>query len=250
MTKETSDKSVNWWVWWSNPLIGMHDEQKFNYGLGLLENEEINYYKILELRSQLELEDVPDELLLFHPDVRLFALLSMEEIEEKIGPFAYFLLDSSILHARPQEWEEAYGINSPDQIRNIVSERANLPKELQEWQSSSARSLNLNLKQSLFYADRAKLCFYVFLLSFFPRLAKRASLIFSEKIIHSAKVINKIPQELWEVFYNWAAPIFVGISELVDSKYISTLPDMDYSFITNDEELNDLLEGSQGEANA
>ncbi len=248
MNKEIAEKSISWWAWWSNPIIGMHDDHRFKYSLGLLENEEFDYFKILEVRSQLDLPEIPDELLVFNPDVRWFALLNMEEIEEKIKPFAYFLLDSSILHARPQDWEEAYGISSPDEIRTIISERADLPKELIEWQSGASRSLNLNLKSSLFYNDRAKLCFYVYLLSFFPKLAKRASLIFPEQITLSAKIIDKMPIELWEVFQNWARPVFAVIAELVDSKYINIDPEMDYSFIENDDELNELLVNSEGAA--
>lgn len=228
--------SVQFWSWWSNPLIGMHDDQRYRLAWPIVNPRDISYLSLLELRRVLELDDIPDELLSYHPEMRALAHLSNEEFKTRFQPFSYWLLDASVLNARPQDWEQVYGISSPDEIRDIISQRAALPGALLNWHGNVARTLNLNLKAPLFLTERASVCFLIYLRSFYPRFYRRWKLTQSDAVVQASQLLDPIPQELWDTFQAWAQPIFKGLEEI--SAEQAVMPEFELEFQEDSDDLD------------
>lgn len=233
--------SVRFWAWWSNPLIDMHEDQRYRLGLPIVDPHEIDYLSLLEIRSNLELDDTPDELLSYNPGLRGLAFAQAEEFQTRLMPFSYWLLDASVLNARPQDWEQAYGISSPDDIRHIISQRAALPASLMNWHGQLTRSLNLNLKGSLLLADRARACLLIYLRSFYPRLGKRWALTQSDAVIQASQLLEPLPSEQWEEFQKWAAPMLAVLNELFEQQVSMPEFNLDFEADTDDAELEQFV---------
>jgi hypothetical protein len=198
----------SWWAWWSNPLKGMHED--FIKLLPLSQNQSpaIDYFSLLQLRSSLSLPDIPDKLLQDRPELRSIALANNEALDRHLMPFGVFTLDSSILHARAQDWESNFGVSSPDTIREIITLKSELPAELGQWQEGVARRLANALKKQLFLNDRAKLGFAIYLRSFYPNLYTRWLLTQSSELGQLADTLDTIPVDLWDVIHTWSeAPV-------------------------------------------
>lgn len=233
--------SVHFWAWWTNPYVDIHDDHRYRLARPIINAKDLDYLSLLEVRRVLELDDTPDELLSYHPEMRALAILSPDEFNSRFMPFSYWLLDASVLNARPQDWEQVYGISSPEEIRDIISQRAALPDALLNWHGNAARTLNLNLKSPLLLPDRAAICLLVYLRSFYPRFYRRWKLTRSDLIVHAAQMLDPIPNELWDIFQAWAKPVFDGLSDLVSTQ--THMPDfaLDFEPDTDEFELDNLL---------
>jgi hypothetical protein len=242
--------SVQFWSWWSNPLIGMHDDHRYRLAWPIVNPRDLSYLSLLEVRRILELDDTPDELLGYHPEMRALAHLSDEEFKTRFQPFSYWLLDASVLNARPQDWEQVYGISSPDEIRDIISQRAALPDALLNWHGNVARTLNLNLKAPLFLTDRASVCLLIYLRSFYPRFYRRWKLTQSDAIVQASLLLDPIPQDMWDIFQAWAQPIFTGLEQITAEQAVMPEFNLDFQPDSDDFELDHLISETSGQEEA
>lgn len=211
--------SGTWWAWWSNPAIHIHDEQLSMVSLPKSILDKIDYFQLLQTRSTLGLSDIPDELLQQRPELRSVLLASAEQVQKHMMQLSTLSLDSSILHARAQDWESNYGIVSPETIREIVTYRNDLPKSFMQWQGIFSSQFNQSLNQPSFLAERALLGFAVYLLSYFPHIFKRWALTQPLRIIQWAKNVEPMPLEVWDEMDKWSKPFIEACHQDVYSSY-------------------------------
>lgn len=226
-----------WWAWWSNPLQGIHIDHK---NLLPLTNEQlanVDYFRLLQIRSTLGLLDTPDDLLESRLELRSLAMATPAHFEQHFTRFALFTLDSSILHARTQDWEANYGVNSPDLIREIITLKSEVPPELISWQEAATRYLANALKRQLFLNERIQLGFALYLRSFFPRFFSRWQLTQNSEIVQWANAIEPIPTDFWDVVNNWAAPSLEAFHKEVFSEF--EIPEFDMAFDDEDNPFDD-----------
>jgi hypothetical protein len=201
----------HWWAWWSNPVNQIHEDHKNTLPLTNDQLENIDYVHLLQIRSTLSLSDLPDELLETRMELRSLALATPAQFDQHLVRFALFTLDSSILHARPQDWESSFGVTSPELIREIITLKNDLPTELIQWQEGVARYLTNSLKKQLLIQERARVGFAIYLRSFFPRMYSRWLLTQSNEILEWANALETIPTDLWDVIDNWSSPSLVAL---------------------------------------
>lgn len=194
-----------WWAWWSNPAIHIHEEQGTLLGLTAEQMNRIDYFDLIQLRSSLNLPDLPDDLLIARPELRSLAFQNDQAMESQLLQFGMFTLDSSILHARPQDWESSFGVTSPELIRQIITLKNELPGQLAAWHDATARHMANALKKKLLLTERIRLGLAVYLRSHFPRFYSRWQLTQSKEIVGWANALEPMPPELWEVVDPWSA---------------------------------------------
>lgn len=231
--------SSAWWGWWSNPLVRIHNDHLYKLALTIEETRRLDYFKLLEIRNLLALDEIPDELIQFKPYLRCLAYATAEQVANHMAPLSLFTLDNSILHARPNEWEEWFGVFSADQIRDLVAQRAALPKQLSEWHGDLSRSLSLNLKSHLHLVDRTSLCLGLILKSFTPALFNRWILMHEERLAQLIKVLDPINTELWDPLGQFLHPLLTALNE--ESSRHLTVVEFDFNLTQDDLEFDEDL---------
>ncbi|MCR2747242.1 hypothetical protein [Limnobacter parvus] len=189
---------TQWWAWWSNPLVNVHDEQLAVLPVITQKTQKLDYFKLFELRSVLALPDMPDDSLDTKLQLRALALASRSQLESHFLKLAVWGMDTSILHARAQDWQSNYGITSPDHIREIVTLRNEMPGEIYVWHDTFASQLKMLNSQPVLVGDRALLSLAIYLKSFFPLLYARWKLTVPLAISELASKLESIPLDLWE----------------------------------------------------
>ncbi len=195
---ESTRFGAQWWAWWSNPIRSMHPENQAVLPLTAMQIQKMDYFQLLQLRSVLALPDMPDTNLEAKPELRSLALASREQIETCFMKWAVWGMDSSILHARAQDWQANYGVTSPDTIREIVTLRNEMPREIYVWHDTFANQLKTLNSKAILISDRTLLSVAIYLKSFFPGFYLRWKLTVPLEISTLTAKLESIPLELWD----------------------------------------------------
>lgn len=187
-----------WWAWWSNPLNGMHDDHKLALPFTNTQLRKLDYFQLIQVRSVLGLPDTPDEQLSAKLELRALALASIDQLGRHFLPLAVWGLDSSILHARTQDWDAYYGVTSPEQIREMVVLRNDIPRELYVWHDSFSSQLKQQLSRPIPLPERAIISLGVYLKSYYPALYSRWVLLLPLEITHTLTRLEGIPIDYFD----------------------------------------------------
>lgn len=194
-----------WWAWWSNPIRQMHSDHHLSLPVSVTVTEEFvpSYFQLLELRTQFSLPAIPDELIASHPHIRLLAIANLKQLESHFSKLAVWSLDSSILHARAQDWQSNYGIADQEQIRQLVVLRNELPRTLYVWHDGFATQLAQHGKRPMFVGMRALIGLGIYLRSFFPLFFSRWRLNIPQSCEQLIAKLEPIPSDLLEIADSW-----------------------------------------------
>lgn len=192
--------ATQWWAWWSNPTLKIHKEQLAVLPVTTQQVQKLDYFKLIELRSILALPERPDEFLSEKLELRSLALATTEQLQHHFMKWAVWGMDTSILHARAQDWQANYGLTSPDSIREIVMLRNEMPGEIYVWHDTFANQLKMLNASPVHIGDRALLSLAIYLKSFFPQLYARWKLTVPLGISSLASKLESIPLDLWDTF--------------------------------------------------
>lgn len=194
----------HWWVWWSNPVLGIHDDHRYRAALTPTDFEHLDYFRLLDIRSQLELSEVPDDSLVENLEIRCLALSDAASIESRLTRFAVLTMSSTILSANAAEWNEYYGVSSPELIKELVRQRAELPNEILYWQEPFSRSLANSLTTNLSMLDRTRLGLCMVLRTYFPKIMGRWSLTCPRAVTEFANSLESMPEDKFEFLKAWS----------------------------------------------
>ena len=186
----------DWWRWWGNPLAGIHDSQMIHLPYATEKLKEPNYLLFLELRSTLTLPDTPDPYLVERAQLRSLALASQKEICEVFTQAATLSLGPNILQASAQKWNQHYGVDSPDQVRQIIQWRNEIPHALKAWRESLLITLDQGDSYSMHMHSRALLSVGAYLQSFYPGFYKRFQLTLPYEIMLILKSVDLTARDI------------------------------------------------------
>lgn len=187
-----------WWAWWSNPLRGMHEDHKVALPLTNAQLSCLDYFQLIQVRSVLGLPDTPDEQLTSKLELRSLALASLEQVSTYLMPISVWSLDSSILHARAQDWEAYYGVTAPEQIREMVVLRNDIPRELFVWHDGFAAQLKQLMPRAVQLKERALISLGVYLKSFYPDFYARWMFTLPIELSNLLEKLDCIPMDYFE----------------------------------------------------
>ncbi|WP_370263616.1 hypothetical protein [Limnobacter sp.] len=218
---DSSNYLQDWWRWWGNPLVSIHSSQVIHlpYATELLKQP--SYLLFLELRGSLALPDTPDAYLIERPQLRSLALAEQEEISETFVQAATLSLGPNILQASAQKWSQHFGVDSPEQVRQIIQWRHEIPHALKAWRESLLITLNQGDSYNMHMHTRALLCVGAYLQSFYPNFYKRFQLTLPFEITLILKSVDLIPQEAQASCESWFEPMLVALHERVLLRYPS-----------------------------
>lgn len=238
--------ATRWWVWWSNPMVGMHPEQSTSMGLVQQRHNNLNYFELMELRSKLELPDLPDDAIHARPELTALSMCEQSNLLLKLQPLSVLTLDHSIRHARAQDWEEVYGITSAETIREIVSHFNDLPTCLMGWQDSTTRLISQQFREQIRLPDRALIVLAAYLKSITPKFFIRWQLTLPPKIKALIQLTDPFHEETWEALDQKIRPALTTIREDHEKEFEVT------EFFMEDEDPIDeiTMEGILGEDDA
>lgn len=241
--------STKWWAWWSNPLIGISPDQRRLLPLLDSTMENPNYSTLLELRELLRLDDLPDEKLYEQLNIRALCLASPTEMNNHLSKLAVLSMNSDILNARPQDWEDHYGIRSAEQIRDVITEFNNLSHLLLPVQISLTASLRKYRIAPLPIHERIRLITGLYLINFFPKLFHRWKLMLSLEIANLIEQMPKLPVDVEENLSTWFSHSLTALHSAVFEQFDVPLFDFDEDEFDVDEEDPEPY-SSEGQAHA
>ena len=96
-----------WWLWWTNPMVKVHPDQKAHFTPEVRLSESVlSYDDIEQLRLTLELSLVPEDGIQNGPCIGYFALAEPQELASYRPNMAALTFDSGVVKLGPKEWEQ------------------------------------------------------------------------------------------------------------------------------------------------
>ncbi|WP_329672038.1 hypothetical protein [Limnobacter sp.] len=200
-------------------MIGLNPEQATSLGLSLPPQNSLNYFELMELRSKLELPDLPDDSIQSRPELSALSMCEQPTLQTKLQSLSVLTLDHSIRHARAQDWEEIYGVTSAETIREIVSRFNDLPTCLMTWQDNTTRQISHQTQEQLLLADRALVVFAAYLKSVAPKIFTRWQLTLPPKIKGLALSIDPFIEDTWESLDQIIRPVLSSFREVHEKDF-------------------------------
>lgn len=196
---------IEWWRWWSNPLIQLNDDHhhRMPYPPDQSQKLSVDYFQLLQTRSVFELEDQPDQELLQFPEYIAVSVTSIEQQQQHLLKLSALTLDTTIIHSRPQEWEQKFNVKSADDIRKIIEHYRSIPPRLHRWQFQSASLVNQNDNLIIPIQIRLKIGLGMVLKGFFPSFFKRWSLNVSDHVLRFVNMTEPMEQSMWNEVHEW-----------------------------------------------
>jgi hypothetical protein len=198
--------NLQWWMWWSNPLLNAHASQLHKIPLQTTSPSGIDYYDLLRVRSIVDAPDLPDAMLEKRSLLKMLAFVDEELMVKTLQRLVVLTMDRSMLHARPQDWEVQFGVRSPETIRRLVQARQELPGLFFSWQDSTCTLLSLqkiDTPLQLNMQERVALGLGVYLKTFYPKIYQRWVLTRSADIEKLCRQLEKLPGDSEDVFFAW-----------------------------------------------
>ncbi|WP_334118557.1 hypothetical protein [Limnobacter sp.] len=227
---------VVWWKWWSNPLINIHADQleRLPFETNRETNKALDYFQLLQTRSILELDDIPEPSLQDKPELISISLADSATVERHLLKLATLTMDTSIIHARPQEWNSKFGISSPEEIRQIIEHYRSIPYRLSKWQFSVASLVNHNDNMMLPTHTRTQLGLGLVIKSFFPSFFQRWSITSSRSVTSLIKQIDPLEEGLWNETIGWIDAELAALFEETANQYREPALGIEHDLLTDE----------------
>lgn len=209
----------DWWRWWSNPLINIHQSHIEMLPYAKKQLEELDYLFFLELRSILSVPDKPDRNLQNQNWLRSFALAEPDELQTLKKYYAVLTLDAGILQTNAQNWNERYGVRSPEEVRELIQLWNQIPFKLKSWQESLILNLSASAQHKFSIDERYMIAMGAYLLNSHPNFFKRWSLTIPYSTGLIIKSIEALPEESIGSMHEWLANIPAEIHKSVATRY-------------------------------
>lgn len=243
---------VEWWRWWSNPLIGLNSDHQHRmpYALGTAGKSSVDYFQLLQTRSVLELDDHPDQDLLHYPELISISLSTQKQLEIHLIKVASLTLDSSIIHARPQEWDQKFNVKSADEIRKIIEFYRSIPVRLNRWQYQCANAINQDDRLVIPIQTRMEIGLGVVLKSYFPSFFKRWALKVPHQVVRLVDTIDPIEQGLWKEVHEWIATEVQALFDEINQQHQEPKLEIENDLLLDDDYTTVDVDQLYGGANA
>jgi hypothetical protein len=181
------------WMWWCNPLLQMHPDQKKRLNVEKLSRSGTVAYKDIEaLRATLSLQITPEPGVFSEPSYVLWALFEPEETNLVAPTICSLTFDDSIAKLSSNEWSELFGVHDKEHVRALLTYGKKAPENLKvllarinsvcgDWRLSERFSLleRMNLLLSIFFICR------------FPGFGQRWFLNLSDKVLNAVEKIRE-----------------------------------------------------------
>lgn len=243
---------ILWWKWWSNPLTNIHPSHKdrIPFAIGKDTEKPLEYYQLLQIRSLLELEDLPGPTLETQPELVALAAAPVESVEKHMHKLCVLTMDNMVIHLRPQEWESRFGITSAEAIRLTIEQYRSIPPTLSKWQFATAIAINQHENLVLKAPARAILGLGIILKSFFPQFYKRWVLTTDQQTTKLLNQIDPIEESAWTEIIEWIGADLKALYEETAKEYVEPALSLGEDQFDNDEYTPLDIDSLYGGANA
>ncbi len=211
-----------WWMWWTNPLIEMHPDQKKR----LIENssdiDNITYEEIEALRLTLRLEIIPEQGIISDPIIGLLSIMEDKDLYESQQKLSAITFDNTILKLTPIEWGEKFDVVDKDHIRGLITfKRDVLNKNLQSIVRAIETACEVWEREEgyLSFSDRFKIVVALYLSYHYPCFARRWFLTLSDSVLFVMDRIIDVSESVLQEFFKIVEPELLELIQFVKNKY-------------------------------
>lgn len=207
--------------------MNVHPTQSAAINLPGTPGPTMDFLRFVELRSVLDLAELPDDAAAEQPWLLSLAIAGTEELDNTQIYFALLSMDSSILRLNGQDWERNYQVKTADEIRRIIQLWNEVPASVKSWTSSFLRQLNPNEAGSMDLIKRAQLGIAVYLFSYYPNIFKRWVLTVPYEIALQMKITDPLPIDIQSTVERWLNPPLLALLQNLEDKQSSNIPELE-----------------------
>lgn len=219
--------STAWWSWWSNPITGLHDTNRSAMLSALpMSQARPDFLRLLEMRSILNLPELPDSTLVDRPWLRCLALASVDDCLNHLRPLAALLLDANILRLKSVEWLEQLGVGTPEEIRDIIQMWNEAPSDVKHWSNSFLRTRTPLELKAWTLSHRVQVGLAVYLKSYYPLLCRRWLLTQPHETSLVLSVIEPLLDSHRERIEQWITPHLQRLAASIEPHFIEEIPEL------------------------
>lgn len=222
-----------WWLWWTNPMVKVHPDQKAHFTPEVRLSESVlSYDDIEQLRLTLELSLVPEDGIQNGPCIGYFALAEPQELASYRPNMAALTFDSGVVKLGPKEWEQYFGISDKEHIRGLITYSKQAPEGARElldnivtvcgdWRKPDRLSVveRMMIVSGLFFRHR------------YPKFSNRWILGMSYKVVSAIDRLSGEDKGALDLFCDFLTPEIQEISESIKADYV--IPEVDFGTLND-----------------
>ncbi len=225
---------ASWWMWWGNPLVQMHPDQKKLFYVESSDTEETDYAGIESLRATLGLQLTPEPGIITAPFYGILVMFEPQDLLESQQKLPALTFDEGVLKFSSAEWEQQFQIQDKDHIRVLITFSRSLPEEIQPlvkkmvaacsaWCSKNNASLSLE--------ERTQIVLSVFFAHKFPEFSKRWFLNLSNAVLYVIDQIGEVAPETASLFCSFADSEVQSLITQINQRY--AVPELDFKTLAD-----------------
>ena len=213
--------TLTWWLWWTNPLVKVHPDQRHHFTSEVQFADRTPSYKdISQLRSTLELSLIPEEGIHSAPFLGFFALADSKDISLFKTDMAAITFGPDIVKLRSDEWKNYFGIDDKERIRNLIGFNKKVPNEIAPLVQAIVEECgDWAAPDRLDVTERLLIIAGLFFKHRYPKFTSRWVLGMSYRVIGAVDKLSATDPAILDIYCDFLADEIASIAAAIKSDY-------------------------------
>ena len=221
-----------WWLWWGNPLVQMHPDQKKRFQVSKSSEDQLDYSDIEMLRSTLCLGLIPDAGVVTPPYYGALVMLEPLDLIESKQKLPALSFDESVFTYSQAQWAERFNIDDKDYIRALMTFSRNVPDELKPFVKRLTDACNEHTRVgTLTLIERTQIAIALFCANQFPVFYQRWVLNLSDSVLYVIDKLRGSHPELEHKFCTYIQPEIQRLVDQICQRF--TIPELDFKTLAD-----------------
>lgn len=227
-----SSIKASWWLWWGNPLIQMHPDQKSRLYMPASGVAQLGYSDIESLRTTLGLALIPEDGVMsapYHGAVVLCEPIDLLESKHKLPALTF---DEGVFKLSQAEWEERFQIQDKDHIRALITFARSVPEDLKPLLKKMTLACgDQNRVGKLTLLERTQIVLAVFFSHRFPAFSQRWLLNLSDAVLYVIDQVGELEPDVAIQYCNFVEIEIPSLTNQITRRY--EVPEIDFKTLAD-----------------
>lgn len=227
-----SSLKASWWLWWGNPLIQMHPDQKSRLYMPASAVEKLSYSDVESLRTTLGLAPIPEDGVVNAPYYGAVFLCEAVDLLESKQKLPALTFDEGFFKFSQAEWEERFQIQDKDHIRALITFSRSTPEELKPLiKKITLACSDHNRANKLTLLERTQIVLTIFLAFRFPVFSQRWLLNLSDAVLYVIDLVGDLESDVAIQYCNFIENEIPSLTDQIRRRY--EVPEIDFKTLAD-----------------
>lgn len=223
---------ASWWLWWGNPLIQMHPDQKSRLYMPSNAVEQLSYVDVESLRTTLGLTLIPEDGVISAPYHGVVVMCEPVDLLESKLKLPALTFDEGVFKFSQAEWEERFQIQDKDHIRALITFSRGVPEELKPIVKKMILACSdQNRVGKLTLLERTQIVLSVFFAHRLPAFSQRWFLNLSDAVLHVIEQMGELEFGIAHQYCNFVELEIPGLIDQIRQRY--AVPEIDFKTLAD-----------------